>query len=191
MAGETAIGADETASGAAAPVDPEATQLGTAESGDPDATFAGPSSFGDPDVTRAGTAGFDDPDATRAGTAGLDDADATRLGPPTPRPASSSAGTGATFRNRLPERGEAFGPRYHIIKELGVAVALKLIRPLTGDARAARDLEARFKRELLLARSVTHKNVVRIHDLGELDGIKYITMPYVEGADNAATDLGL
>ena len=212
MAGETAIGADETASGAAAPVDPEATQLGTAESGDPDATFAGPSSFGDPDVTRAGAAGFDDPDvtragtaevddpdATRAGTAGLDDADATRLGPPTPRPASSSAGTGATFRNRLPERGEAFGPRYHIIKELGVggmgavyqawdaelgvAVALKLIRPLTGDARAARDLEARFKRELLLARSVTHKNVVRIHDLGELDGIKYITMPYVEGAD--------
>ena len=44
---------------------------------------------------------------------------------------------------------------------------------------------AAFKRELLLARQVTHKNVVRIHDLGEIDGIKYITMPYVQGEDLA------
>jgi len=35
----------------------------------------------------------------------------------------------------------------------------------------------------LLARQITHKNVVRIHDLGEIDGIKYITMPYIEGED--------
>ena len=49
--------------------------------------------------------------------------------------------------------------------------------------QAARELERRFKRELLLARQVTHKNVVRIHDLGEIDGIKYITMPYIEGDD--------
>ena len=67
--------------------------------------------------------------------------------------------------------------------ELGVAVALKVIRPdvdgRPGVPRA--DIERRFKRELLLARQVTHKNVVRIHDLGEIDGIKYITMPYVEG----------
>ena len=52
-----------------------------------------------------------------------------------------------------------------------------------ADPRAAEDLERRFKRELLLARQVTHKNVVRIHDLGEIDGIKYITMPYLKGAD--------
>src|SRR4029079_5782499 len=38
---------------------------------------------------------------------------------------------------------------------------------------------------LLLARLVTHKNVVRIHDLGEIDGIKYITMPFLEGSDLA------
>ena len=96
--------------------------------------------------------------------------------------------------------GQNFGPRYHIIKlrgsggmgavyqawdeELGVAVALKVIRPeITADPEAARDLERRFKRELLLARQVTHKNVVRIHDLGEIDGIKYLTMPYVHGSD--------
>ena len=50
---------------------------------------------------------------------------------------------------------------------------------------AAQDIERRFKQELLLARQVTHKNVVRIHDLGEINGIKYITMPYIEGADLA------
>ena len=69
---------------------------------------------------------------------------------------------------------------------LDVAVAVKVIRPETmEDVDAAHELERRFKRELLLARQVTHKNVVRIHDLGEIDGIKYITMPYIEGSDLA------
>src|SRR5262249_60742133 len=64
------------------------------------------------------------------------------------------------------------------------AMPIKVIRPeLAGDPQAAEDLERRFKRELVLARQVTHKNVVRIHDLGELDGIKYITMPYIHGRD--------
>jgi len=67
-----------------------------------------------------------------------------------------------------------------------VAVALKVIRPdATDDPSTAHDVEKRFKQELLLARQVTHKNVVRIHDLGEVDGIKYITMPYIEGKDLA------
>jgi eukaryotic-like serine/threonine-protein kinase len=97
--------------------------------------------------------------------------------------------------------GQAFGPRYHIIKTLGiggmgavyqafdaelnVAVALKVIR--TGSRRhaASPQAEMRFKQELLLARQVTHKSVVRIHDLGEIGGIKYITMPYVHGHDLA------
>ncbi len=71
-------------------------------------------------------------------------------------------------------------------EELAVVVAIKVIRPETlKDAVAVRDLERRFKRELLLARNVTHKNVVRIHDLGEVNGIKYITMPYVHGSDLA------
>jgi tetratricopeptide (TPR) repeat protein/TolB-like protein len=69
---------------------------------------------------------------------------------------------------------------------LEVAVAVKVIRPESmEDLDAAHELERRFKRELLLARQVTHKNVVRIHDLGEIDGIKYITMPYIEGSDLA------
>jgi serine/threonine protein kinase/tetratricopeptide (TPR) repeat protein len=100
------------------------------------------------------------------------------------------------------EPGQAFGARYHIIRmlgvggmgavyqawdaELGVAVAIKVIRPeVMADATVAAGVERRFKRELLLARQVTHKNVVRIHDIGEIDGIKYITMSYVEGTDLA------
>ena len=98
--------------------------------------------------------------------------------------------------------GQSFGTRYHIIKalgaggmgvvyqawdaELGVAVALKVIRPeVLQDPGSAGEIERRFKRELVLARQVTHKHVVRIHDLGELHGIKYLTMPFVEGENLA------
>src|SRR5208282_1319675 len=42
---------------------------------------------------------------------------------------------------------------------------------------------ARFKQELLLSHQVTHKNVIRIYDLGDSDGIKFITMEFVEGDD--------
>src|SRR5688500_7287454 len=50
-----------------------------------------------------------------------------------------------------------------------------------GNPITAADVERRFKRELLLARQVTHRHVVRIHDLGEVDGVKYLTMPFIEG----------
>ena len=94
--------------------------------------------------------------------------------------------------------GQSFGPRYHIIRllgiggmgavyqawdaELSVAVALKVIR-IDKQQTKSTEAEKRFKQELLLARQVTHKHVVRIHDLGEIDGIKYLTMPYVQGHD--------
>ena len=68
------------------------------------------------------------------------------------------------------------------ITKLGVGVAIKVIRPAAqSDATAARDLELRFKRELVLARQITHRHVVRIHDIGDVDGIKYLTMPFIEG----------
>ena len=96
--------------------------------------------------------------------------------------------------------GYTFANRYQIIQllgaggmcavyqawdqELGVSVAIKIIRPeVMADAGTAAGMERRFKRELLLARQVTHKNVVRIHDLGEFEGIKFITMPFVQGQD--------
>ncbi len=71
-------------------------------------------------------------------------------------------------------------------QELNVVVALKVIRPeISAHPTLGAETARRFKRELLLAREVTHKNVVRIHDLGEVEGIKYITMAYVEGIDLA------
>ncbi|MGD8898159.1 MAG: protein kinase, partial [Acidobacteriota bacterium] len=98
--------------------------------------------------------------------------------------------------------GEAFGPRYRILERLGgggmgvvyrawdetlgLEVAIKVIRPgVLADPTHAHELERRFKRELVLARQVTHKNVVRIHDLGEIGGVKYITMSHVDGVDMA------
>lgn len=65
-------------------------------------------------------------------------------------------------------------------KELDRFVALKLIRP---ELARNPEILRRFKQELILARQVTHKNVIRIFDLGQADGIKFITMDFVEGRD--------
>jgi tetratricopeptide (TPR) repeat protein/predicted Ser/Thr protein kinase len=62
--------------------------------------------------------------------------------------------------------------------ELSRTVALKVIRPDLARDKAIVD---RFKQELLLAHQVTHRNVIRIYDLSEADGMKFITMEYVEG----------
>jgi tetratricopeptide (TPR) repeat protein len=64
--------------------------------------------------------------------------------------------------------------------ELDRIVALKLIRP---ELARNPEMLRRFKQELILARQVTHKNVIRIFDLGQSSGIKFITMDFVEGQD--------
>src|SRR5881409_1623956 len=65
-------------------------------------------------------------------------------------------------------------------RELNRPVALKVIRP---DLAGNKSIIDRFKQELLLAHQVTHKNVIRIYDLGESEGLKFITMEYIEGED--------
>src|SRR5881398_4026030 len=64
-------------------------------------------------------------------------------------------------------------------RELREAVAIKALSPeaLVGSGVA---LE-RFKQEIRLARKITHRNVVRTYDLGEVNGMYYLTMEYVEG----------
>ena len=100
--------------------------------------------------------------------------------------------------------GQDFGPRYHVLKllgsggmgvvyqaldrELGEDIALKVLRAPARLAAASSlaEMQRRFRAELVLARKVTHKHVIRIHDIGEIDGIKFISMPLVKGRDLAA-----
>jgi tetratricopeptide (TPR) repeat protein/tRNA A-37 threonylcarbamoyl transferase component Bud32 len=92
--------------------------------------------------------------------------------------------------------GTVLAGRYRIIEELGQGgmgrvykaldtkigekIALKLVRPEIATDRAVVE---RFANEIRLARRITHRNVCRLHDLGEERGTPYITMEYVSGED--------
>ena len=63
---------------------------------------------------------------------------------------------------------------------LGQAVALKFLPDsLSRDDRAL----ARFYNEVRIARQVTHPNVCRVHDIGQVEGLHYISMEFVDGED--------
>src|SRR5262247_305886 len=92
--------------------------------------------------------------------------------------------------------GTMLAGRYQIVNLLGVGgmgavykafdrqltriVALKTILPEMASTPTALK---RLKQEVLLAQSIVHKNVVRIFDIGEDEGTKFITMDFIEGAD--------
>ncbi len=115
------------------------------------------------------------------------------------RPGSSGSPPHPIFSNigaTIFHEGDVLGGRYEILKLLGMGgmgavykardmevervVGLKVIRPdLAGNPA----ILARFKQELVLARQITHKNIVRIYDLNEADGVKFITMEFIEGED--------
>lgn len=193
---------------AAFPGDADATILPVARGTGPQSVPANPdvTFFADSDATMLPTS------SARPAPAGEEDQTrlAPRPGrPPASRPRMPSGSgqrpptsvTGASGSDGGPLAvGQAFGTRYQIIRvlgvggmgavyqafdaELGVDVAVKVIRPeIASDPEAAAEIERRFKRELLLARQVTHPNIIRIHDLGDIDGIKYITMPFIDGSD--------
>ena len=114
----------------------------------------------------------------------------------------SAAGTSARamasiyVKEAALQPGHLIGARYEILSLLGEGgmgavykaldrevdrtVALKLIRP---DLASNPAILARFKQELLTATQVTHKNVIRTYDISEADGVKFITMEFVEGDD--------
>ena len=101
---------------------------------------------------------------------------------------------------KIPEndltRGSTFASRYEIIEKLGGGgmgkiyrvfdkeikeeIALKLIRP--EIASNEKTIE-RFKNELRFARKIGHRNVCKMYDLSEEEGIHYLTMEYVPGED--------
>src|SRR5262245_444260 len=106
---------------------------------------------------------------------------------------------GASAIGAYLQPGSLLGERYEILqllgqggmgavykardRELDRVVALKVVRPDMADQP---NLLQRFKHELILARQVAHRNVIRIFDLGEAGGTKFISMEYVEG-ENLAT----
>jgi serine/threonine protein kinase len=115
-------------------------------------------------------------------------------------PASEKPALSVTRTLEIPAgelaRGTVFAGRYEILEELGGGgmgkvyrvydrnleeeVALKLIRP---EIAADRKAIERFRNEIKIARKITHKNVCRMHDLGEAEGTSFITMEYVRGED--------
>jgi tetratricopeptide (TPR) repeat protein/predicted Ser/Thr protein kinase len=145
----------------------------------------------DPEATLA-----DFPTASSDTQATLVDLDATMVdATPTPR-SPGRAPSRLQIGAPVLQPGDVLGGRYEILQLLGEGgmgavykamdreldrpVALKLIRPQLAANPA---ILARFKQELLLAHQVTHKNVIRIYDLGDADGVKFITMEFVEGQD--------
>jgi hypothetical protein len=67
--------------------------------------------------------------------------------------------------------------------KLGQTVALKF---LPRSLLQAQDALERFRREVRLARQVSHPNVCRVFDLGEVNGETFLTMEYVDGEDLAS-----
>jgi serine/threonine protein kinase len=92
--------------------------------------------------------------------------------------------------------GTLLGDRYRIISKLGAGgmgevyratdlrlgqqVALKFLPlEMAEDPKAL----ARFHNEVRIARQVAHPNVCRVYDIGEVEGIPYLSMEYVDGED--------
>ena len=128
-------------------------------------------------------------------TASIAAADAPTMIDAGPRsPVTPTPGFAAGLAVLMP--GMLLGHRYEILsllgeggmgavykamdRELNRPVALKVIRPELAQNKG---IIERFKQELLLARQVTHRNVIRIYDLGEADRMKFITMEFIEGED--------
>jgi molybdate transport repressor ModE-like protein len=66
---------------------------------------------------------------------------------------------------------------------LGQSVALKF---LPAGAMASAPALNRFRNEVRTARQVSHPNVCRVYDIGEADGLTYLSMEYVDGEDLAS-----
>lgn len=59
-------------------------------------------------------------------------------------------------------------------------IAIKFLPPAYSQNE---DLLERFRNEVKIARKVSHPNVCRVYDVGETDGLTFLTMEYVDGED--------
>jgi predicted Ser/Thr protein kinase len=119
----------------------------------------------------------------------------------TERTRSGSTATPAPHSTPTPDEGRfpagtILGERFRVLGLLGKGgmgevyrahdtkleqqVALKFLpRTATRD----RELLERFRGEVRIARQISHRNVCRVYDMGEVDGAPYISMEYVDGED--------
>jgi serine/threonine-protein kinase len=63
--------------------------------------------------------------------------------------------------------------------ELGEEIAMKLFLQPSDDPQ----LLARFKQELTLSRGLAHPNIVRLYDIGQHQGLRFLTMELLHGTD--------
>jgi serine/threonine protein kinase len=121
-----------------------------------------------------------------------------RTEPASPKPRSGEGGTPTPGVSRFAP-GSIVAGRYRLVALLGRGgmgevyraddltldqpVALKFLPEGVGTDP---DKLAQFHNELRTARQVSHKNVVRLYDLGETGGRRFLTMEYVDGEDLAS-----
>ena len=142
-------------------------------------------------VVEALLAAHDDPDSYLERPAARFDVSATVDGPGSGSGLSDSSSHHGRF---LP--GTKLAGRYRIVSllgrggmgevyraddlRLGQTVALKFLPPEL--AKDPKRLEY-FHNEVRLARQVSHPNVCRVYDLGEVEGQQFISMEYIDGED--------
>jgi hypothetical protein len=104
-----------------------------------------------------------------------------------------SADTVPPARKALHDLPEQFG-RYHIVKKIGAGgmgsvylahdtqldrhVALKVPH---FSAQEGQQAVERFLREARAAATIQHANLCPVYDAGQIDGVHYLTMAYIEG----------
>src|SRR5271155_422014 len=128
---------------------------------------------------------------------------ATATSPLPPRPVSATSSRPSSSAEYLSEGrflpGRLLLGRYRIIAllgkggmgevyraddlTLGQAVALKF---LPDEAAQNEGMLERFRNEVRIARRVSHPNVCRVYDVGDVDGQTFFTMEYVDGEDLAS-----
>jgi tetratricopeptide (TPR) repeat protein/predicted Ser/Thr protein kinase len=185
------------------------TADGTAPASDVEATAAvampGPHLAGQPAAAPRGS------EAPTAGYA-LPSIPDSPSGPAAPEHASSAGATVAAPSHAEPQARaseavsgpdtlavqQQVGSRYRLVRMLGRGgmgavyqahdnelrrpVALKVLLP---DVAANEAMLERFKREIHISSTVTHRNVLRVFDLGEGPGTKFLTMEFIEGENLA------
>src|SRR5579871_5573732 len=137
-----------------------------------------------------------------------DDVTAPTPTPPHPRSGTSSSRTSSSRSSAASEflisegrflPGRLIAGRYRIIAllgrggmgevyraddlTLGQAVAIKF---LPEEATRDEGMRERFRNEVRIARKVSHPNVCRVYDVGEVEGQTFFTMEYVDGEDLAS-----